>query len=179
MKERLNLISSFVLFIGSAMLLATIKTSLWYQIFGNFAGPALWVPCLIYIALYRSTLETVIFCYLCAFILSAQTVMPEGLLMITCLALAISTQVFKQRIYWTGSSYIMLVCGLGALMFNFYYFVATQLISENPITRPQVIDWVIEALLTPLAAPILFPVFKWFDSITNRESSTEASAQVS
>lgn len=99
--------------------------------------------------------------------------------MITCLALAISTQVFKQRIYWTGSSYIMLVCGLGALMFNFYYFVATQLISENPITRPQVIDWVIEALLTPLAAPILFPVFKWFDSITNRESSTEASAQVS
>ena len=36
------------------------------------------------------------------------TAMSEGMLMIVCLALVLTTQVFKRRIYWTGSSYLMM-----------------------------------------------------------------------
>jgi hypothetical protein len=98
--------------------------------------------------------------------------------MSVCLALVLTAQVFKQRIFWSGSSYLMMVCGLAALMFHLYHWAATWLVGDYPMTSPQVMDWLIEALLTPLAAPPLFPVFVWIDKLTNREPPTEASAQV-
>lgn len=178
MKERMQLLGNVALFLIATLLLGTFQTSLWFQVFGYFPGPALWVTCLIYVALYRSTLETVIFAYVTAFVLATMTAMPEGLLMVTCLALALSAQVFKQRIYWQGASYSMLICGLGAFFFHIYHWTASFVIGDLPLSKPQVIDWIIEALLTPLAAPILFPVFHWLDKMTNREQAPEASARV-
>lgn len=179
MKERLLLLGNILLFVTAALVLATIQTSLWFQIFGYFPGPALWIPCLIYVALYRSTLETVIFAYFVGFALSSMSAMPEGMLMLVCLALALTAQMFKQRIFWPGSSYLMMVCGLAALIFHVYHWLGTFILGEHPMTSPAIMDWLIEALLTPLAAPPLFPVFQWFDRITQRESSTDVSAQVS
>lgn len=177
MKGRLLQIANVMLFLIAAFFLATLKSSLWFQIFGYFPGPALWITTLIYIALTRSTLETVVFSYLCGFVLSPQTVMPEGMLMAICLALALSVQVLKKRIYWTAATYLMLVCGLGSLGFNIFHFFASNLLSEQAILRPAVTDWLVEALLTPLAAPVLFPLYRWFDSITQREQLSEAAGQ--
>jgi hypothetical protein len=178
MKERLVLASNVALFLLATLVLASMQTSLWFEVFGYFPGPALWIPCLVYVALYRSTLETVIYSYLTAFVLSNLTAMPEGLLMISCLALALSVQVFKQRIYWTSSSYFMMVCGLAVLFFHVVHMLSTFLLSDSPLSHPQLTDWLIEALLTPLAAPVLYPVFRWMDRLTNREqASSEISAQ--
>jgi hypothetical protein len=179
MKEKLYRAANIGLFVFAILVLGTIQTSLWLQIFGYFPSPAFWIPCLVYVALFRPTLEAIAFSYLAAFVLSTMTAMPEGILMSVCLALSLSAQVFKQRIYWPGSSYVMLVCGLAALMFHLYHWAATFLVGGDPITSPQISDWLIEALLTPLAAPLLFPIFHWFDRITGREPSTDISAQVS
>ncbi|MEK7357791.1 MAG: hypothetical protein AAB250_15165 [Bdellovibrionota bacterium] len=178
MKERVQLFANVVLFLMATLLLGTFQTSLWFQVVGYFPGPALWVTCLIYVSLFRSTLETVIFAYMTAFVLATMTAMPEGLLMVTCLALALSAQVFKQRIFWPGASYSMLICGLGALFFHLFYWTASFVIGDLPVSKPQIIDWLIEALLTPLAAPILFPVYHWIDKMTNREQAADASARV-
>lgn len=171
MKERMKLIANVLLFLLATLLLATLQTSLWFQIFGYFPSPALWIPCLIYVALYRSTLEVIIYSYLTAFVLASMTAMPEGVLMVSCLAVALTAQVFKRRIYWESASYILMVCGLGALFFQLYHFIASWVLGD-PITSPSVIDWTIEALLTPLAAPILFPVFRWFDRVSDRDAVT-------
>lgn len=179
MKERLLLIGNHLLFVFVALFLASLQTSLWYQIFGYFPGPALWIPCLIYVALFRSTIETVIFSYLVGIALSTMTAMPEGMMMSICLGISLTAQVFKRRIFWSGSSYIMMVCGLAALIFHVYHWAATFLVGDFPMTNPQVMDWLIEALLTQLAAPPLFSFFAWLDRITHREPTTDASAQVS
>ncbi len=167
MKERLKLVTNVLLFLMATLLLATLQTSLWFQIFGYFPSPALWIPCLIYVALYRSTLEVIIYSYLTAFVLASMTAMPEGVLMVSCLAVALTARLFKERIYWVSASYVMMVCGLGALFFQIFHWAATYVLGD-PITGPAVIDWFIEALLTPLAAPVLFPVFRWFDRLTDR-----------
>ena len=171
MKERLKLAANVGLFLLATLLLATLQTSLWFQIFGYFPAPALWIPGLIYVALYRSTLEVIIYSYLTAFVLASMTAMPEGVLMVSCLAVALTAQVFKKRIFWMSASYILMVCGLGALFFQIYHWIATLIFGE-PITSPAIIDWIIEALLTPLAAPVLFPVFRWFDRLTDRDNYT-------
>jgi cell shape-determining protein MreD len=179
MKERLLLLANVALFAFATLLLASIQTSLWFQIFGSFRGPALWIPVLIYIALFRSTLEAIFFSYLIGFALSTMTAMPEGILITICLGLTLATQLFKRRIFWSSSSYYMMVCGLAALIFHLLHWGVSYVLGDHPVTSPQVMDWLIEALLTPLAAPPLFPVFRWFDRITDREPSTEYSSQVS
>ena len=179
MKEKLLVLANFAIFLLATLILGTIQTSLWFQMFGYFAGPALWLPCLIYFALSRSTLETVIFSYLVGVVLSTMTAMPEGILMIVCLMLAISTQLFKQRIYWTSSSYFMMVCGAASLLFHFFHWGASAFLEDSTITSPQIMDWLIEALLTPLAAAPLYPLFRWIDKVTDQEPSTEISAQIS
>jgi len=179
MKEKLLQLMNILLFVAAALVLASLQTSLWFQIFGYFPGPALWIPCLVYIALFRSTLEGVVFSYALGLALSAMTAMPDGLLMAVCLAVVLSTQVLKNRIYWTSSSYLMMVSGFAAILFHLYHWVASYILGDHPLTSPNIMDWLIEALLTPLAAPPLFPVFQWFDKLTNREPPTEASAQVS
>lgn len=179
MKERLLLVANIGLFALAALLLGTIQTSLWFQIFGYFPAPALWIPCLLYVALFRSTLETVVFAYIIAFVLSTLTAMPEGMLMIACVALALTAQVFKQRIYWTSSSYFMMTCGLASILFHLVHWAVSFVVGDHPMTSPQISDWLIEALLTPLAAPLMFPLFRWFDRVTQREQPSEISARVS
>ncbi len=178
MKERTLLFTNIALFAGAILVLGTIQSSLWFQIFGYFPAPALWLPTLVYVALFRSTLETILFSYIAGFVLSTMTAMPEGLLMAVCLALALSVQILKQRIYWSGASYFMMVCGFGALFFHFYHWGATFLFEEVPLTSPQIASWLIESLLTPLIAPMTFPLFQWFDRLTGREQSTDLSATV-
>jgi hypothetical protein len=179
MKEKFLLAANLGIFAMATLILGTIQTSIWFQIFGHFPSPALWIPCLIYIALFRSTLEAIIFSYLTAFLLSPLTAMPEGILMIVCLALTLSAQVFKKRIYWSGSTYFMMMCGFGSLVFNAYHLAASRVIGDFPLMSPEISSWLIQALLTPLFAPGLFRIFRWFDSVSNREQSPEASAQVS
>ncbi|MES2857321.1 MAG: hypothetical protein V4692_15735 [Bdellovibrionota bacterium] len=175
MKENLTFASNIALFLLATLVLGTIQTSLWFQVFGYFPSPAFWLPCLIYVALYRSTLETIIYSYLTAFVLSTLTAMPEGILMITCLALALATQIFKRRFHWTAASYAMLVCGLGSVFFHVFHLATTFVIGDAPLTSPAIVDWLVEALLTPLTAPLLFPIFRWFDRLTNRENAIEVS----
>ncbi len=178
MKAKLLLIANLALFVLALMILGSVQTSLWFQIFGYFPSPALWIPCLIYVALYRSTLETIIFAYLAGFTLSTMSAMPEGLLMLLCVALALTARLFKRRIYWETSSYMMMTCGLAALVFHLYHWGASFFIGDYPLTSPNIMDWLIEALLTPLAAPPLLPLFRWFDRITERDNS-EMAAHVS
>ena len=153
MKEKLLRVANVLLFAFAVLLLATLQTSLWFQIFGYFPSPAFWIPALVYVALSRSTLETVIFAYVTGFVLSTMTAMPEGVLMIVCLSVAIATQLFKERIYWTASSYIMMTCGLASLLFHVMAWVVSYIVGDHPMTSPEVASWLIEALLTPLVAP--------------------------
>ena len=169
MKENLLKVANVLVLATAVLFLGTIQTSLWFQFFGYFPSPAFWIPVLVYVALTRSTLETVIFAYVTGFVLSTMTAMPEGTLMIVCLGVAIATQLLKERIYWTAASYIMMTCGLASLLFHVLAWILSFIIGDHPMTRPEIASWMIEALLTPLMAPSLFPVFRWIDDLTQRE----------
>lgn len=173
MKAKLLLVANVALFLLATLLLAAGQTSFWLQIFGYFPPPALWIPALVYIALFRSTMTVVIVSHILAIALATSTAMPEGLMMISCLAVALSVQVFKTRFYWTATTYFMLVCGLATLVFHIYHFAASWVIADHPLTSPAISAWIIQSLLTPLFAPLLFPVFRWFDQITNRTEPPE------
>lgn len=179
MKERLLLLVNVMLFILLALLLAAGQTSLWLQIFGYFPPPALWIPVIVYLALFRSALHLIIVAQLVAIALSSTTAMPEGIMMIACLAVGLSVQVFKARIFWTATTYFMLVCGLATLAFHIFQMLASWVVVDHPLTSPAISDWIIQSLLTPLFAPLVFPIFRWFDHITQRAEPPEVTGTMS
>lgn len=174
MRERLWVAANIALLGVTALLLATIQTSLWFQILGWFPAPAFWIPVLAYIGLYRAPVEMIVGVFFLSVILSTMTVMPDSLLFMTCLLLAATVRIVKQRFYWAGSSYFMMMSGIAAILWHFLHW-AGSFAGPNPLSNPEVSDWLIQALLTPLAAPPLYELFRWFDRLTDRGQPAEAS----
>ena len=176
MKERLLLAANGILFCAAILMLATMQTALWYQIFGNFPAPSLWICAIVFVGLYRPVLEVAIVTYASCVIVSTMTVMPLGLLMTCAISVALCAKFVKQRIYWPGSGYFSIVCASGALLFHIFHLIASGLFEDRALTSPEIGDWAIEALLTSLAALALHPLFWRFDRLTGREQPMEAGA---
>lgn len=178
MKEKLLKLANVVLFILITLLLAGAQTSFWLQIFGYFPPPALWMPVLVYLALFRGTLETIILSHLVAIAISSATTMPIGFVLVSSLTVALSVQIFKTRIFWMQSTYFMMVSGLSVFVFHLAHFASTWLLGDIPLTSPAIADWIIQALLTPLVAPLLFPLFRWIDSLTQQNDPPEVTGTI-
>lgn len=176
MRERLLLASNVGLLCFAALVLATIQSSLWFQIFAWFPSPVFWMPVLVYASLFRSFLQMSILIFALSLILTPMTVMPEGLLFCTLFTVGLSSRIVKRRFYWAGASYFMMMSGIAALFFNLYHWFGMIMTSEYGVPRPEISDWLIQALLTPLVAPILYEAFRWFDRLTEQEQPSEASA---
>lgn len=175
MKEKLILLGNGALFCFAVLVLGTMQTSLWFQIFGYFPAPALWLCAVVFISLYRSLTEAAFMIYAFSFLMSTMTVMPMALLMTATMGVGLATKFVKQRIYWPGSGYFMIACGLASLLFHILRWIGSSVLEEHALTSPEIGDWLLEALLTPLAAPALHALFWSFDRVSGREQPVEAS----
>lgn len=174
MKGKLLLAANGLLFCFAALILGTLQASLWYQVFGYFPAPALWICVVAFVGLYRPLPEAAAVIYASSFIISPMTVMPMGLIMIAAMAVGLTVKFVKQRIYWPGSGYFMIVCGASALLFHIFHLIGSLIFEAHGLSSPEIGDWLIEALLTPLAAPALYAIFWRLDRLTGREHPMEA-----
>ncbi len=167
----------FTLFLAALILLSTMQTSFWLQVFGYWPAPNMWIPVLVYFALYNQIIPLFWFIYLCFWVLSTLTLIPDGILILLIMSIGLFTRFFKRRIYWSGSTYFMLACSGASLLFNALHCILSLSFEADPMRSPQIATWLGQALLTTIPAFILFPIFQWFDKLTQRES-TEASAEL-
>lgn len=170
MKERFLLYTNIFVFLLFALVMASLQTSLWFQIAGYFPAPALWIPVLVYVSMHRSAVEMTITIILIAAVLATMTTVSDGILLSSCLLLGVSARIFKERIYWSNYTYSMLICGLSSFFFHFVKWLAAMVLEEKQFFTPHVLDWVIESMLTALVAPLFFRVFNWIDEVFGRES---------
>ncbi len=170
MKERFLLYSNVFCFLFFALVAASLQTSLWFQIAGYFPAPALWIPALVYISIHRSAVEMLITIILIAAVLSTMTSVSEGVMLASSLVLGVSARIFKERIYWSSYTYSMLICGLSGFFFHLFKWIAAMILEEKQFFAPYFLDWIIEAMLTALIAPLFFRAFVWIDEVFGRES---------
>ena len=169
-KERFLIYSNIFCFLVMALVAATLQTSLWFQIAGYFPAPALWIPVLVYVSMHRNAIEMLITLIFIAAVLATMTTMSDGVLLSTCLVLGVSVRIFKERIYWSSYTYSMLICGLSSFFFHLLKWLAAMALEEKQYFAPHILDWLIEAMLTALVAPVLFRFFLWIDEVFSRES---------
>ncbi len=177
MREVSLVFANYSLFLTSLLLLASLQSSLWMQLLGSFPPPQTWVPFIVYAALYRRATESFVMIYLLTLAVASLSAIPLGFFLLLNLLLAGFIFLFKERIYWPGSTYFVLVCGSSVILFSVLHFGLSWAIEHNPARSYHFFDWTLGSLLTMLLGFPLYRLMTWFDHLTQKELPTEAGAQ--
>lgn len=164
---RLNPFNLFLIFLLT-VLLSGFQTTFWFQVFGNLPSPLLWLNLVLYLILYRKSLEAILTVYGIGLLLHPFTAMPLGFLWLHLLiAFAVMTFI-KKRVFWTGSRYFFLASiGIG-LTYQLSYFLISQWLEKNPASL-NFFHRSFEIFFTALASIPMYALLAWVDQITQKE----------
>lgn len=169
MRELGFFFGNYLLFLAATLLLAGLECSLWLQVFGDSPGPNLWVPTLVYWTLTREATESVPMIYLLTILLAGLTALSLPVFLVINMTLFSLLYLIKQRIYTSGPVYFMLIAGVAAFSVLPLHALFSWTFEENSLTHPSWFKWVLEPLITMLAALPLYQVFAFLDVVTHKE----------
>lgn len=178
MNEKTLLTANYTLFIGFALLATAIQCSAWPQFLGTFPAPQLWITVLVYWLLYRDPFEGMIMTYLVTALASTQSALPFSLFISVVLILYGLVFLVKQRIYWAGSGFFVMMTGVCAVAFHLVHLALSHAVETSPILSPEIYYWIISSLLTMLFSLALYHLFYFFDVITKKERPTEVGSEI-
>lgn len=171
MQHKLLIVLNIVLTLLMALFGLVLQSTVWYQFFGNFPAPLFWLPTIVYFCLYRRPLEGVLLAYIVALMLTSFTSTPLGVLLFVALGIFTLILVLKQRIYFPGKNYYLVVSLVAGFSFHIFQIIFSSIFNDQP--QALIADRIIQILLTPVAALPLYYLHSWIDKITSRESLIE------
>lgn len=164
------LVTPFIL-----LLLAGFQTSFWFDLFGWFSAPPLWLILIVYVSLYRRSNSTILWVYLLGFIAASFTAAPLKMIWTCLLALHFLIQFVKSRVFWGGPGYFVLVATASTAVFEILYMILSRAIEANP-TSILPIERLTHVLLTPIFSYLIFQLMVRIEPIEPELSSDERGA---
>ena len=167
-----RLISLFLM-VFTAMVFGALQTSLWFLVFGYFPAPMLWLVVLVYVSVTRPLWEATMMVYLYTLVNAAYTAFPFEAVLIYSLLLMITLFLIRERVYWGGPTFFMLMVGVASLAAPILFWLTSRWFDHNPVYIPAVFDWLIAALLTLLASLPIYRLYSWFDHVAMLDAGSE------
>src|SRR5262249_40221934 len=149
------------------------ETSLWFLVFGRFPPPMFWLIVLVYASVTRPLWEAVLITYLLTFTLAPFTVVPVNSLLIFCLMLMVFTVLIRERVYWGGPTFFMLMVGSASVAAPIAFWVLSRWSERNPLPYPGIFDWLISACLTTLFSLPLYGLYQWIDRVAAEDTVSD------
>lgn len=168
MKMRWNFLLNFLVLFVMLFLVAGFQTTFWFQLFGNVPAPLLWLNLIVYVILYRKPAPAILTIYVMGFLLLMFTAMPLKMMWITMLILFTLVYGIKSRVFWSGSGYYTIMCGFSAVAYHLIFFFSSMVIEKNPASF-EIVDRLVQIILTPSFALPMYWVLAKFDKVTQDE----------
>lgn len=159
--------------VATALVLTAAQTSLWFLVFGRFPAPMFWLVILVYVSVTRPLWEATLMVYLLTLVNVGFTVFPFEALLVFSLTLMILLLLIRERVYWGGSTYFMLMVGVASISAPILYWINSRWFDDNPIFLPEIFDWLIAALLSMLFSFPVYRLYQWFDHIAAQGAGGE------
>lgn len=115
------------------VLLCGIQTVLWPNITTHLTAPPLWLILLTWIALYRDQRETILLIYLLGWLATAFTAMPLKMMLFSLLILFVLIRQVKERVFWPGTPYFVLIGTLSVVAFQVIYITLSYFLEPTPV----------------------------------------------
>lgn len=164
---------SMGLMLLAATVFGAIQTSLWFLVFGRFPAPMFWLVILVYMSVTRPLWEATLMTYLLTFVNSSFTAFPFEALLVYSLLLMLCLILIRERVFWGGPTFFMLMVGVASLSAPVLFWMASRWFDRNPVFIPAVFDWLIAALLTALASLPIYSLYQWFDRVALLDAGSE------
>jgi hypothetical protein len=164
---------SLFLMVFTTVLLAALQTSLWFLVFGRFPAPMLWLVVLVYCSVTRPLWEATMMTYILTFANAAFTAFPFEALLIYSLLMMLVMILIRERMYWGGPTFFMLMVGAAAVSAPILFWLTSRWFDKNPLFMPDIFDWMISALLTTLTSLPIYRLYAWFDKVALLDAGSE------
>lgn len=140
---------------------SAFQTVFWFQLLGHLAPPLLWLSVINYVILARKAPQSLFFVYLLAMAASTLSATGIGLLLTVIFCYYWMVVLVKNNFYIESTSYFVLINFGGAVAFHVLYFLASNLVEDNP-TKILFLDRMTQIMLTPIfSIPMYFLLKKW------------------
>ncbi len=166
-------ILSVLLALIVAAVLNGLQSSFWYLLFGSFPPPLFWLIVLVYMSVTRPLWEATLMVYLLSLVNSAFTVFPLGAILVFSLMLMISLVLIRERVYWGGPTFFMLMVGAASMAAPIFYWLMSRWFEPNPVGVPQIFDWLISGLLTMLFSFPIYRLYQLVDMVAAQDAGAE------
>lgn len=157
------------------ILCASFQTTFWFQMFGHFPAPLIWLNIITFLILYRPPFESIFLIYLIGYILCFFSAIPYSVMSCSLLVLFASIYFTKRRVFWTGSGYFWLASFFSSVAFQIIYLLVSFYLEQQ---RPSllILDRMAQTLLTPLFAIPIYKLMQLFDRVFNKDPLSESGA---
>lgn len=162
------------LMILTALFLSAVQTTLWFLVFGSFPGPMFWLVVLVYVSVTRPMWEATIIAYLLSMSISPFTATAFEGMLVYCLALMVLIVVIRERVFWGGPTFFMLMVGVASVAAPVFYWIVSRWFDKNPLFFPDIFDWLIAACLTTVASLPMYALFQIIDRISEQDAGAES-----
>lgn len=168
MKLRWTFLLNFLMLVTVLVALCGFQTTFWFQAFGKVPPPLLWLNLIVYVALYRKPFPAIFTIYALGFILLTFTAMPLKMMWISLLILFTLVYLIKSRVFWSGSGYYTIMCGLSVVAYHLIYFCSSMVLEKNPASF-EFVDRLAQIILTPSFAFPIYWILAKLDKATQDE----------
>ena len=178
MRETLFLVSNYVSFLLTCLLLTALQSALWLQMFGYTPPPYLWLAVANYWIMFRSPAKAVIMSYLIAYVLFSMSGMPLSHIFFLVLINFFILYFLRDRVLWAGPSQFMLACGASAVMIPISSLLSTFVMDPTPVFELEILELLLSPLFTALFSLPLYSIFTFIDRLTQQEAPKDATSEL-
>ena len=157
----------------TVVILAAVQTTLWFLVFGRFPAPMFWLIVLVYVSVTRPLWEATMMTYLLSFAVAPFTASPFESVLVFCLALTVLIFLIRERVFWGGPTYFMLMVGGASVAAPIIYWIASRWLDKNPLFVPEIFDWLISGCLTTLFSLPLYRLYQFYDYVGSLDAGNE------
>lgn len=164
---------SLLPFVVLLLVINGIQTSLWYLLFGSFPPPLFWLIVLTYVSVTKPLWEATLLTYILSLATAGFTAFPLEAFLVYNLAFMLMLMFIRERVFWGGATFFMLMVGVSSATAPFLYWLASRWFDKNPVFIPQVFDWVISALLSMVFSVPIYAICQAIDNVATKDAGAE------
>jgi len=142
-----------------------VQTSLWPLLTGGAPSPQFWLILLLYLVLYRSYYQALIFSYFLALIIKSFSSVSIGMLWPLFFLLITPASYFKSRMFWPNTRYFMIASFLFVGAYHVFSLILSYYLENNPVPISP-FSRLLEISLTLLWSAPLYWLMNFIDKLT-------------
>lgn len=177
MKEVFLYVAHLFLYTFATLLLCTFQDSLWFLLFGGWSPPLLWFVPFLFLMIYHPFPKSIFWIYFLGIVVSSQTSMSAGTILVCLLVLTVLARYLKKRIYWPGPTYFALVTVGGVAILPVLFWLFSQMREANPMPYPSPGAWFWGLILTPALSPLFYYSLSFIDRLCHDPNRTEPTVE--